>query len=242
MIELHDIYKTYQMGEMQVKALAGLSLHIAAGELTAIMGPSGSGKSTLMNILGCLDQPTSGEYILDGIKVSTLNDNQLATIRNRKIGFVFQNYNLLPRTKAIDNVEIPLVYAGVKNRREKALQALAAVGLAERANHKPNELSGGEQQRVGIARALINNPAIILADEPTGNLDTKTGEEIVGLFQRLNLERGITVIYVTHEPEIAQYTQRIIRIRDGRLEGDERVKRQLFAPGVLKSGSEASAL
>jgi len=237
MIELHDIYKTYQMGDVEVKALAGLSLHIAAGELTAVMGPSGSGKSTLMNILGCLDQPTSGDYILDGIKVSTLNDNQLATIRNRKIGFVFQSYNLLPRTRAVDNVEIPLIYAGDKNRREKALQALEAVGLAERADHKPSELSGGEQQRVAIARALINDPAIILADEPTGNLDTKTGEEIVGLFQRLNLERGITIVYVTHEPDIAQYTQRIIRIRDGKLEGDERVENQQFAPGVREPGT-----
>lgn len=242
MIELHDIYKTYQMGDVQVRALAGLSLHIAAGELTAIMGPSGSGKSTLMNILGCLDQPTSGDYILDGIKVSTLNDNQLATIRNRKIGFVFQNYNLLPRTRAVDNVEIPLIYAGVRNRREKALRALESVGLAKRADHKPNELSGGEQQRVAIARALINDPAIILADEPTGNLDTKTGEEIVGLFQRLNLERGITIVYVTHEPDIAQYTQRIIRIRDGKLEGDERVAHQRFAPGVLASGAGASVV
>lgn len=233
-IELHDICKVYQMGTVQVNALHHLNLGIEKGELTAIMGPSGSGKSTLMNILGCLDQPTSGEYILDGINVSTLNDNQLAEIRNHKIGFVFQSYNLLPRTRAIDNVEIPLIYAGVGNRRERALEKLQVVGLAERADHKPNELSGGEQQRVAIARALVNEPAIILADEPTGNLDTKTGAEIVGIFQRLNLEQGITIVYVTHAPDIAQYTQRVIHIRDGQIEADKKVANQLFAPGVLK--------
>ena len=197
------------------------------------MGPSGSGKSTLMNIIGCLDQVTSGEYVLDGTNVLTLNDNQLAAIRNRKIGFVFQVYNLLARTTALDNVEVPLIYAGAKNRRQRALEALQVVGLEGRIRHRPNELSGGEQQRVAIARALVNAPDIILADEPTGNLDTKTGLEIVGLFQRLNLERGITVVYVTHAPDIAEFTQRIIRLRDGVLLSDEPVKEQRFAPGVL---------
>jgi putative ABC transport system ATP-binding protein len=232
LIELHEVWKTYRMGEVEVGALRGISLGVDRGELTSIMGPSGSGKSTLMNILGCLDQPTSGEYNLDGTSVSELNDDQLAEIRNRKIGFVFQNYNLLARTSAIDNVEVPLIYAGAKDRRQKATQALVDVGLADRISHRPNELSGGEQQRVAIARALINDPAIILADEPTGNLDTKTGIEIVGLFQRLNLERGITVVFVTHSPEIAEYTSRVIRLRDGDLVGDERVAEQQFAPGI----------
>jgi len=232
LIELRDVCKTYRMGEVEVKALCGVSLAIEKGELTSIMGPSGSGKSTLMNILGCLDQATSGEYILDGTNVSTLNDNQLAGIRNRKIGFVFQSYNLMARTSALDNVQVPLIYAGVRNRREKAVGALAAVGLADRVTHRPNELSGGEQQRVAIARALINDPAIILADEPTGNLDTRTGLEIVGLFQRLNMERGITVIFVTHALEVAGFTRRIIRLRDGTLAGDERVDNQQLAPGV----------
>ena len=233
LIELHDVCKIYEMGDVQVSALCGITISLAEGELTAVMGPSGSGKSTLMNIVGCLDQATTGEYLLDGVNVSTLDDNQLAQIRNRKIGFVFQSYNLLPRTAALDNVELPLVYSGAKNRRQRALEALRAVGLADRARHKPNELSGGEQQRVAIARALVNNPSIILADEPTGNLDTKTGVEIIGLFQRLNLERGITIVFVTHDTETAEYTQRIVRIRDGALEGDERVAHQLFAPGVL---------
>ena len=225
------------MGEVQVRALCDVTLGVEKGELTAVMGPSGSGKSTLMNIIGCLDQPTSGEYILDGTKVSTLNDDQLAEIRNRKIGFVFQIYNLLPRTSAIDNVEVPLIYAGAKNRREKALETLRAVGLGDRSGHRPNELSGGEQQRVAIARALVNEPDIILADEPTGNLDSKTGLEIIGLFQNLNLERGITVIYVTHDAEIAQFTRRIVRLRDGALVGDEKVTDQRFVPGALVDGS-----
>jgi len=234
LIQLRDIHKVYQMGAVQVHALNGITLNIDKGELVAIMGPSGSGKSTLMNIIGCLDQATSGEYILDGTNVATLDDNQLAMIRNRKIGFVFQVYNLLPRTTALDNVEIPLIYAGAKNRRQRALEALRAVGLEDRVRHRPSELSGGEQQRVAIARALVNDPDIILADEPTGNLDTKTGLEIVGIFQRLNLERGITVIYVTHAPDIAEFTRRIIRLRDGMLISDEPVKAQRFAPGVLE--------
>ncbi|NLG28603.1 MAG: ABC transporter ATP-binding protein [Chloroflexi bacterium] len=224
-IELRNVSKTYQMGEVQVRAVVDLSLSIAAGEMTAIMGPSGSGKSTLMNIIGCLDQPSSGQYILDGADVSKLNGNALAEIRNRKLGFVFQSYNLLKRTRAIDNVEVPLVYAGVtaRERHHRALAALEAVGLRERAHHRPNELSGGEQQRVAIARALINDPAIILADEPTGNLDSRTGVEIMAIFQALNRERGITVVFVTHAQEIAEYTRRIVRLRDGRLEGIETV-------------------
>jgi putative ABC transport system ATP-binding protein len=233
LIELRKVYKTYQMGDVQVNALNGLTLDIDKGELTAIMGPSGSGKSTLMNIIGCLDQVTSGDYILDGVNVSSLNDDQLAAIRNRKIGFVFQSYNLLPRTTAVDNVEVPLIYAGAKNRRQKAIAALEMVGLGDRIYHRPNELSGGQQQRVAIARALINDPDIILADEPTGNLDTKTGLEIVGLFQRLNLERGITVIYVTHSAETAECTRRVIQLRDGILLSDEKVANPRLAPGIL---------
>jgi len=232
LIELQDICKTYVMGEVEVRALCGVTLGIERGEMAAIMGPSGSGKSTMMNIVGCLDQVTSGEYVLDGERISRLNDDQLAEIRNRKIGFVFQNYNLLSRTTALDNVEVPLIYAGARNRRQKAKEALEAVGLADRMNHKPNELSGGQQQRVAIARALINDPAIILADEPTGNLDTKTGMEIIGLFQRLNRERGITVVFVTHDRAIAQYTKRILHLLDGALVNDEIVQDRAWAPGV----------
>ena len=235
LIELHDICKVYQMGEVQVQALRDLSLGIESGELASVMGPSGSGKSTLMNIIGCLDLPTSGEYRLNGTDVSRLDENTLAGIRNREIGFVFQNYNLLARTSAIDNVELPLIYSGASDRRKRAEQALTVVGLGDRIHHRPNELSGGEQQRVAVARAIICEPSLILADEPTGNLDTKTGLEIVALFQRLNLERGITVVFVTHDPEIAEYTRRIIRLRDGALEGDEAVSQQQFAPGVLAS-------
>jgi len=232
LIELRNIYKTYQMGIMQVEALCNVSLDVAEGELTAIMGPSGSGKSTLMNILGCLDRPTSGEYTLNGQRIANLDDDALAEIRNHTIGFVFQSYNLLPRTTAIENVEVPLIYAGVRNRRERAMEALESVGLADRAHHKPSELSGGEQQRVAIARALVNQPSLILADEPTGNLDSKTGLEIIGIFQRLNLERGITVLYVTHDPETAVYTRRIVHIRDGRIESDEPVPEPLYASNV----------
>jgi putative ABC transport system ATP-binding protein len=219
-IEIRDVAKVYRMGEMEVHALRGASLRVSPGEMVSIMGPSGSGKSTLMNIIGCLDQSTSGVYLLDGIDVSSLSDDQLAAVRSRKIGFVFQSFNLLPRTTALQNVELPLVYAGGKNRRERAVAALQRVGLGDRLHHRPNELSGGQQQRVAIARALINDPAIILADEPTGNLDSKSGAEIMGIFQELNERNGITVVFVTHEPDIAEHTKRIIRLMDGRIVED----------------------
>jgi putative ABC transport system ATP-binding protein len=222
-IQITDVTKTYRMGAIEVRALNGVSLEINAGELVAIMGPSGSGKSTLMNILGCLDVPTSGSYRLDGEEVARLNDDQLATVRSRKIGFVFQQFNLLPRTPAIEQVELPMVYAGVGDRRRRALAALDAVGLSDRAHHKPTELSGGQQQRVAIARALVNEPSIILADEPTGALDTHTSQEIMAIFQRLNREQGLTVIFVTHEPDIAYHTRRIIQLRDGLIVSDDGV-------------------
>ena len=230
-IDVRDVTKVYRMGDIEVHALRGVSLTIYPGELVAIMGPSGSGKSTLMNILGCLDQPTSGTYLLDGLDVSKLNDSKLAEIRNRKIGFVFQSFNLLRRTSAIENVEQPLIYANVraKERRTRARAALEAVGLGNRLDHHPSELSGGQQQRVAIARALVNNPAIILADEPTGNLDSKSGAEIMCIFQRLNMERGDTVIFVTHDPRIAAHTRRIIRIADGLIVGDEPVTDPIMA-------------
>lgn len=219
MIELQDVTKVYRLGKVSVPALQGVSFRIERGETVAIMGPSGSGKSTLLNILGCLDIPTHGRYFLDEVDVSQLSGNALATIRNRKIGFVFQQFNLLGRATALRNVELPLLYAGVeKGRKQRALAALEAVGLAERVHHRPLEMSGGEQQRVAIARAIVNNPAIMLADEPTGNLDTQTGAAIMDLLLHLNRERGLTLILVTHDPNIGARAQRILRLRDGRLE------------------------
>lgn len=218
-IETRNISKVYRMGDVEVHALREVSIDIYRGEVVSIMGPSGSGKSTMMNILGCLDRPTSGEYYLDGINVARMKDDQLAEVRNRKVGFVFQNFNLLARATALANVELPLRYAGIsKDRVRRARQALEAVGLADRVNHRPAELSGGQQQRVAIARALVNNPAIILADEPTGNLDSKSGKEIMDIILKLNRERGTTVIIVTHDPAIAAQTQRVIRLYDGMLD------------------------
>jgi len=216
-VELESITKVYRTGRTEVPALCGISCCINDGEMVSIMGPSGSGKSTLMNIIGCLDRPTSGMYRLDGVEVNGLNDNELAEIRNKRIGFVFQSFNLLGRTTALANIELPLIYGGASNRRQRALQALESVGLGHRAKHRPSELAGGEQQRVAIARALVNNPSLILADEPTGNLDTQTSKGIMLLFQELN-RQGITIALVTHEADIAAYTQRTIRIRDGQIE------------------------
>lgn len=226
-IRIEELKKLYRIGDQEIQALRGVSLTIEEGDFVAIMGPSGSGKSSMMNVIGCLDKPTSGEFYLDGHPVSQAHDDELAEIRNRKIGFVFQNFNLLPRTTAVENVELPLLYGGVpaKERRERAIRALIDVGLKERLNNKPNELSGGQQQRVSIARALVNDPVILLADEPTGALDTRTSEEIMGIFQQLN-DAGKTVILVTHEPDIAEYAKRIVRFRDGQIVSNEVVAEQ----------------
>lgn len=222
MIDVTDLEKTYQMGMEEVRALRGVSLIIEKGEYVAIMGPSGSGKSTLMNIIGCLDSPSSGGYVLNGKQVSQMSDDELAHVRNREIGFVFQTFNLLPRADALHNVELPLIYRGVpgRERRERSMQALASVGLGDRVHHKPNEMSGGQRQRVAIARALVNEPSIILADEPTGNLDSKTGEEIMVVFDRLN-DDGHTIILVTHEEDIAGHSRRVVKLHDGEVASDE---------------------
>ena len=226
LIETVDLWKSYVMGEEEIHALRGVSIQIERGEYVAIMGPSGSGKSTLMNLIGCLDTPSKGSYLLNEKQVSQMNDNELARIRNEEIGFVFQTFNLLPRATALHNVELPLVYAGVpaKDRLDRARQALHKVELAERMTHRPNELSGGQRQRVAIARALVNNPSILLADEPTGNLDSKTGAEIMGLFERLH-KAGNTIVLVTHEHDIAMHAHRIIHVRDGKVEKDEIMQR-----------------
>jgi len=229
-IQIKDLTRFYQMGETEVRALNGVTFDILENEYLAIMGPSGSGKSTLMNMIGCLDTPTGGEYILNNNNVSQMDDAELAEVRNREIGFVFQTFNLLPRTTCLANVELPLIYAGVKasERKERASEVLAKVGLGDRLDHKPNELSGGQRQRVAIARALVNNPSILLADEPTGNLDTKTGNEIMLLFEEL-YKAGNTIILVTHENEIAEYSRRIVRLRDGIIETDEKVSNPVLA-------------
>jgi len=223
MITLEGVTKTYRMGRIEVHALQGIDLQVDRGEFVAIMGASGSGKSTLMNIIGCLDVPTAGRYILDGTDVERLNDDELAKIRNRKIGFVFQSFNLIPRTTALHNVEMPLIYAGERGRTERAREALGAVGLADRLDHQPTEMSGGQQQRAAIARALVTNPSILLADEPTGNLDTTSSVEIMRLLSRLNEEQGRTIVLITHEHDIARFARRTVELRDGRIVRDEKV-------------------
>jgi putative ABC transport system ATP-binding protein len=236
LVKLENVVKTYHRGEVEVPAVRELSLEIGPGAFVAIMGASGSGKSTLMNILGCLDRPTAGRYLLDGVDVSGLDDDALADIRNRRIGFVFQGFNLLARTSAVENVELPMLYFrhldSARQRRERALRALAMVHLSDRADHEPTQLSGGQQQRVAIARALVNQPALVLADEPTGNLDSRTSDEIMGVFQELN-RGGITIVMVTHEPEVARYAQRNILMRDGRIVSDTPVARQVNAEPSL---------
>jgi putative ABC transport system ATP-binding protein len=236
-IQLDHIHKTYTMGDVEVHALRGVSLEIREGEFVAIMGASGSGKSTTMNILGCLDRPTRGTYILDGEDVSQMSKDERADIRCKKIGFVFQGFNLLSRTSALENVELPMLYLGVDahQRHQRALEALAAVGLQGREQNHPNQLSGGQQQRVAVARSLVNNPALILADEPTGNLDSRTSVEVMEIFQRLNRERGITLVLVTHEPDIAQYAHRVVVFKDGKIKSDQQVKNTRDAAEELKN-------
>jgi len=246
LLRVRDLVKTYQVGEVAVRALRGVTLDIDAGEFVAVVGPSGSGKSTFMHILGCLDRPSSGEYWLEERDVSRLNDDELSTIRNRQIGFVFQGFNLLARTSAVENVELPLLYGPTKvaagERRRRALAALDTVGLSDRAEHHPNQLSGGQQQRVAIARALLNNPSILFADEPTGNLDSRTSVEVMDIFQRLKDERGITIVLITHEPQVAEYGSRIIAFKDGQILSDHANDRQRLALGelaLLPAGSQA---
>ncbi len=234
MLQANSLVKIYQTDKIAVTALRGVSFGVAAGSFVSIMGPSGSGKSTLMNILGCLDTPTEGQYVLDGVDVSQMAETELAIIRNKKIGFVFQTYNLLPRVTCLRNVELPMIYAGIniKERRIRAMEALERVRLTDRAGHRPSEISGGQRQRVAIARALVNNPAIILADEPTGNLDTRSGEEVMAIFQELHKE-GATIILVTHEPEVARHSERILSFRDGRLKEDHSVDERVMAKDIL---------
>ena len=238
-ISVKNLVKTYIVGEVEIRALRGVSLEVEAGQFLTVTGSSGSGKSTLMHILGCLDRPTSGQYILEGQDVSTMSRDELAAVRNKKIGFVFQGFNLLSRTTALDNVELPLLYGGGKlrasERRKLAMESLTMVGLADRADHHPNQLSGGQQQRVAIARALVTNPSILLADEPTGNIDTRTSIEVMGIFQRLNRERGITVLVITHERDIAEYADRIITCRDGLIVSDHPVKERRIAEEEIKA-------
>ena len=245
-IAVRNLVKTYVVGEVEVKALRGVNLEVRQGEFLAVTGPSGSGKSTFMHIIGCLDRPSSGQYVLDGEDVSTMSKDALASVRNKKIGFVFQGFNLLSRTSALDNVELPLLYGGngmkTRERHERALEMLALVGLGNRADHHPNQLSGGQQQRVAIARALINRPSILLADEPTGNLDTRTSIEVMGIFQRLNQERGITVVLITHEVDIAEYGTRTVTFRDGQVVADRAVGRRRVADDELAALPTAEAV
>ncbi|MBL0387148.1 ABC transporter ATP-binding protein [Tumebacillus sp. ITR2] len=243
LIRIDDLRKIYRVGDQEIHALSGVSLTIREGEFVAIMGPSGSGKSTMMNVLGCLDKPTFGEYVLDSHAISKLHDDDLAIIRNRKIGFVFQSFNLLARTSAVENVELPMLYAGIsaKERRRRAIEALESVGLGTRLYNKPNELSGGQQQRVSIARALVNSPVILMADEPTGALDTKTSLEIMGIFQRLN-DQGKTIILVTHEPDIAEFAKRIVRFRDGRIVEDEVVENRRLVSEIAATAAVEEAI